>query len=874
MLSPPPHCFNRTPPIGGKLPARPPLDPSRWDLAVSIFERALEVAPGARDAFIRAEAKGDEHLAATVRDMLDADSGADSMLDDGINELAHLALTRGEVDARAMSPGEKIGDFEIIAEIGRGGMGIVYAARDATLGRVAALKLLPAREKIDTAARDRLMAEAQAASALDHPNVATIYQVGETQDGQRFIAMARYEGETLRERLSRGPLSPRDAFDIAAQVASGLAAAHAAGLVHRDVKPENIFITKPGLVKLLDFGIATLAGSPREGPTTRGTILYMSPEHARREPADERSDVWSLGVVLYEMLAGETPFKGGNAADVLARIADPAPVALPPSIRRLPAVAIAPIVRALDKNRQKRFADASGMSAELQKAMRHWTRSRSRTVAAVAGVAAVALLAALANATRSDFPLLATPELAVLPVTGGSSDSAASSLASALSDEIAARLVALGRVKLVRAPVDSLGDVVPKSGLHMLRLDIERNATGPQVMVSLIDGKSTGTIWSDRRSFDRSRLRELGRDVVVGVLGALGRPVTERERGIIGSGFPSNAEAYAEFLEANRYLALRTPPAVESALVHYRRAAQLDSTFAGAFARQSYAYSVLIDWGWKPSRLLPADPLTEGLALAERATRLDSTSAEAWLARAYLLVQRDPRRYAGAVEAFQYAIALDPYNAEAFHQYGQTLTSLGRYTEAMAAYRRALDLEPDRAMSLVPMAAIHKRQGRLDEGLRLLDSAISAAPRVPYALAARSMARSHTGQIEGARKDAEVALTLDSAYRIPPLTALARALWMAGDTAQARKRLDEAFRSIANPPVPSPTEAYWIATAEVVTGRTSRAIRLLRLAEPKGAWLWFYFQGPELDDFRRIPEVAAVMDDVDPRRTSSPGERH
>jgi serine/threonine-protein kinase len=227
-------------------------------------------------------------------------------------------------------------------------MGIVYAARDRTLGRVAALKLLPASDAIDSAASERLIAEAQAASALDHPNVATIYQIGETHDGHRFIAMARYEGETLRDRLARGPLAAREAFDITRSVVSGLAAVHAAGLVHGDVKPENIFLTRQGLVKLLDFGIATLAGSPREAPT-RGTVLYMSPELARRQPADARSDVWSLGVVLYEMLVGKPPYTGDTAAEILGQIADPSPVRLPPVIRKIPAAAIATIERALDK---------------------------------------------------------------------------------------------------------------------------------------------------------------------------------------------------------------------------------------------------------------------------------------------------------------------------------------------------------------------------------------------------------------------------------------------------------------------------------------------------------------------------------------------
>ncbi|HEY8166357.1 MAG TPA: protein kinase [Gemmatimonadaceae bacterium] len=847
-------------------PGRPPLDPVRWERAVEIFERALEVAHDDRDALIRRETSDDPEVGATVRGMLSADAETGALLDEGIDEFAQLATGPRHAASTTLTPGDRVGDFEIIAELGRGGMGIVYAARDRKLGRVAALKLLPARFTMDSAASERLIAEAQAASALDHPNVATIYQIGETHDRRRFIAMARYEGETLRQRISRGRLSPREAFEIATQVASGLAAAHAAGLIHRDVKPENIFITRSGLVKLLDFGIATLAGSPRDGPTTRGTILYMSPEHARQEPADARSDVWSLGVVLYEMLTGTPPFTGATSAEVLARITDPAPVRLPAVARTLPAAAAAILARALEKDPKKRFPDASHFAEQLERVERQWSRPRKVRVALA--VAAVLLVSVLSLAQRRENHPNSQhlPELAVLPVTNDPADREATELVSALGDEIVARVVGLGRVRLVRLPRDSAAQSAGRRGLHLLSLTVQSELRGSTLTVSLQQSQPRRTIWSARRAFDRNDLRELGRDVVIGILEALGQPLTERERAVIGSGFPSSAEAYQEYLRANRLIAVRTPAAVESALVMYRRAGSLDSMFAGAFARQSYAYSLLVEWGWKPSRLFPADPLEEGLALANRATKLDSTSAEAWLAQAYILVQRDPRHFAGAIEAFQHAISLDPYSPEAFHQYGQTLTALGRYTEALAAYRRALDLEPDRAMSLVPMAAIQKRLGRLDESLRLLDIAISMAPRVPYARAARSLSRTLSGDLKGARTDAEFALTLDSNYRIPPLAALARAQWLSGDTARARAHIEEAEQSIAIPSAPSPTEAYWISMAEVTAGRIDHAVRLLRSAQPRGGWLWFYFEGKELDDLRKDPRAAAVLSEADPRR--------
>jgi serine/threonine-protein kinase len=841
--------------------SRQSLDPARWEIAVDIFERALDAAPGARDDLIVEAANGDEEIIATVRGMLRADEQTEDLIDSGLDSIAHIA-SDPDTPAESIAPGDKVGDFEIVSEIGRGGMGVVYAARDRKLGRIAALKLLPIGSRLDTAASDRLIEEAQAASALDHPNVATIYQVGETDDGRRFIAMARYEGETLRERLSRGPLPPREAFDIARQIAHGLAAAHAAGLVHRDVKPENIFLTRQGLAKLLDFGIATLAGSAREGPTTRGTILYMSPEQVLRETPDARSDVWSLGVVLYEMLAGSPPFLGATAQEILQKIASDSPVAMPAATKAIPSSAAAIMSKSLQKNPSNRFPNATELALQLDRTLTLWNRPRTLKLAAVASFAAIVAIVIFARSQTSASSSTEIPELAVLPVAGQSADSESINLAGALGDEIAARVVGLGRVRLVSAPRSDES----RRGLHLLRLTVRRADTDPSVDVSLVRSGSTQSEWSTRREFDKAQLREIGRDVVIGVLGALGKTVSERERAVIGSGFPSSAKAYEEFLTGNRLLAVRTPKSVESALQHYRRAAELDTTFASAFARQSYSYSLLLDWGWKPTSAFPGNPLDQALKLADRATALDSISGDAWLARAYTLVMRDPKRMAGSVDAFQRAITLDPYNAEAFHQYGQTLMALGRYAEALAAYRRVVDLEPDRAMTLVPMAAILERQHQPREGLRLLDSAISASPRVPYARATRALFRSETGDAKGGIADAELALSLDRTYRAPALSALARSLWVAGDTTAAIARVIEAEQSIANPLMPTYTEAFWVAAAEVATNRNRQAVELLRRVQPKGAIVWFLFQSSVFDEFRKIPEVAAMMTEMDPRR--------
>ncbi len=263
-----------------------------------------------------------------------------------------------------LSPGTTLGPYAIRSQLGQGGMGVVYLAQDPRLERQVAIKVLPPDLTRDTTAKHRFLQEAKAASALDHPNICNIHEINETDDGQLYLVMAHYEGETLKERIARGPLPLDDAIDIATQVGQGLAKAHAAGIVHRDIKPANLMLTADGTAEVLDFGLAKLAGSEgvTQAGTTVGTVAYMSPEQARGEEVDHRTDIWSLGVVLYEMLAGQQPFQGDNLL-VISKAIQETPT---PTLTGEAAALNGVVGRALAKNGAGRYQAAADFLVDVR----------------------------------------------------------------------------------------------------------------------------------------------------------------------------------------------------------------------------------------------------------------------------------------------------------------------------------------------------------------------------------------------------------------------------------------------------------------------------------------------------------------------------
>lgn len=393
------------------------VDPDRLE---ELYERARSLAPGSRAAFLAEVCADDPPLERELHSLLAHGDPAESFF---------VSLAEAVVSPTV---GHRIGHYRLIGSLGAGGMGTVYRAHDLRLDRTVALKFLPPHLSAQPEARERFLVEARAAAALEHPNVCSIHEIGETSDGRPFIAMACYEGETLTERLSRGPLPPAEAVAIAVQLARGLGAAHARGIVHRDVKPGNVMLCSDGTVRLLDFGLAKVADVSLTAPgVTPGTIAYMSPEQARGDPVNRLTDLWSLGVILHEMLSGVRPFRGGNDRAVIQAILHDQPVLPRPAGDALPSLPRI-VERLLRKAPEERYQDTDELLSELTRgapagrveAVRGWVRAHARTLAVGgAGLVATAALLSLARpvhragALTSADPAARVPAIAVLPFT-------------------------------------------------------------------------------------------------------------------------------------------------------------------------------------------------------------------------------------------------------------------------------------------------------------------------------------------------------------------------------------------------------------------------------------------------------------------------
>ena len=800
--------------------------------------------------------------------------------------------------------------FTIERELGGGGMARVFVATERALGREVVLKVLRP-EIAESVSVERFRRETQLAARLQHPHIVPLFGGGESH-GFLYYTMPLIEGESLRARLlAQRQLSVAEALRLARESAEALGYAHARGVVHRDIKPENILLSD-GHALVTDFGIARAVGAEGSDRLTSvglvvGTPAYMSPEQASGEiEVDGRSDVYSLGCVLYEMLAGEPPFSGPTVQAIIARrFTETAPSlraarpTIAPEIDRIVATAMATLPA-------DRFTSATELAKALEQAAARAVSADAVSVARPPGMRAgrspsgghlgrnvrlagvgglVVAVAATAWAVSRDRTMPAgtpravdsaagepgrLPGVAVLHLRNMSADTLDAYLADGLTDEITSALGRIGRLRVKsRAAVGRLRTATldaPEIGRtlgvqYLVRGDLTRAGRKVRAALQLVRTSDDTEAWSGTFETSRDSLFVIRDSVVEQVVAHAGGGLTAGDRAALVRVATVNPAAHDRFLRGNFHLAKRNPVSVAQAIVEFEEAHRLDPSMTRALARAGYAYSVYADWGWPhPQGLTNAELIRRGLAAADSALRQDSTSAEAWLARALLLFLRSPRTLDGVMAAFERAVTLDSANAEAQYQYGQALMASGNAAGAVTRYKRAIALEPDWASPLMSLGAVVARSGDFAAGLKWLDSAIAVDPSSSYSYSARSTTRSADGRADLALRDAQSAVRMAAGYRIPPYAAMAVALALGGDSAAARRWADSTVRLVPDTTRLSPTDALYVGAALVRTGQTDRGIGMLERAEPKGAWLWFYMTSPLFDGVRTNRRFVRLSD--------------
>ncbi|HKP29170.1 MAG TPA: tetratricopeptide repeat protein, partial [Gemmatimonadales bacterium] len=468
------------------------------------------------------------------------------------------------------------------------------------------------------------------------------------------------------------------------------------------------------------------------------------------------------------------------------------------------------------------------------------------------------------------------PRLAVLDLALVAPDSSEAWLSAGISEEVS---LSLSRFTGIR--VKSRGAIrdAPRSGPialgrrlsvdYLVEGNVQRAGDRLKVGVRLTSTRDGFQVWGHEFDAAPAELPELHHRIASLIAARVGGTLATSDSASALRRLTSNPLAYEHYLRGTYLLGRRTPVAVEQAIAQFQRAFALDSTFAAAPARIAYGYYIFLEWGWSYRGAGPDQLLRDGMLLVDQSLATDSSSAEAWLSRAYLLVIRDPVSMRGAPEAFEHALSLDPRSVETLYQYAQALMALGRWPEARVAYRRAIALEPERGQTYVSLGSIERKEGFPEVARRLYDSALIVEPGASYARAARSRMRLEAGDVAGALDDAQTAVRTTQGYTVPPRAALAAALYRSGDTSGASREIEMSREAMANPGHPSPTDVRWVGAALIVLGRKDEALDLLERARPRGAWLWFYFVASEFDPVRHDPRFIRVMREA---RPGYPGE--
>jgi non-specific serine/threonine protein kinase len=795
-----------------------------------------------------------------------------------------------------VQPGARLGPYEAIAPIGKGGMGEVYKARDTRLDRSVALKVLPDHVASDPALAQRFEQEARILAALSHPHICTVFDVGR-HDGAHYLVMEYLEGSTLRERLEQGPLDIDDLLSLATQVADALDAAHAAGVVHRDITPANIFITGRRQAKVLDFGLAKrttatpheLSMAPTalvtEVGTTMGTLAYMSPEQVRGELVDASTDLFSFGVVLYEAASGTRPFQGATPGVICEAILNrtPAPLqsphpGLPPAFTRLvermlvkdraervTAAESLRTLRALDTPRDHRTAPASDAVSSTSESRRSVWQPGARTWWASAAAGLVLVLAAAGlYVGRSSGPSAQIRSLAVLGFQTSSSTEAEQYFAEGLTEAVAGDLA---RVRTLRVASRMSTNAARQPGRtsrdigRMLDADavlegtVSRLDNRIRVAAQLIEVSTDAVLWADTYERSLSGAFMLQRELAQAVSEAVRVQVADRERQRLANAGSVNAEAYDLYLRGRYHAARENETDVDQAIALYEKAAALDPSFAPVQSELARVY------GLKSFYFSPEPAWEErGFAAVQRALTLDPEAPEAHFARGIMLWRPShgfPHRE--ALEEYERTLTVQPSHDEAWHQRGLILLHIGHLQEGLRSVEEAAALNPANTLARFRIAVGLLYLGRYED-------ALAAFNRVPeqfqpalwiYQSSWTLMNLGRTSEAAARIQQGLDTLKVDQGGVMHATRAMLRA--RAGDRRGAAEDIAEAIR-VGKGFGHFHHTAYSIATTYSLLGELDEALRWIETAARDGFPNYALFDvDPNLARLRETPAFQELL---------------
>jgi len=826
------------------------VDPAEpWRLVQAAFSAAIDLSEPARAAYLASIV--DPTLREEVAALLASDQAAGSFIEHPA-ALMLGAQSTADGSVRRLSVGMRLGAYQITSSLGAGGMSEVYLARDTRLDRLVAIKVVR-NDRDDARARARLLKEAQHASTLNHPHICTVHEVDEV-DGLPFIVMEYVEGRALSELIREG-LTPADVLRYGAQIAEGLAHAHGHGLIHRDLKGSNVVIAVDGRAKVLDFGLSkrlpahaeltSSSSSLVENPTLAGTLSHMAPEALVGRSVDARSDVWALGVLLFEMASGDLPFKGETMFELSAAILNEPPRPLPPRV----ALGLRMVVeRCLAKNPADRFTHAGDVRTALEAlrsraalpvisrliVQRHWRMMGAAVLAALVIVVAVSTLGSWWSRFFSRGPTVRT--LAVLPLEDASSDRTDSYFVDGFTDGL---IATLGQVTELR--VISRGSAMKYRGTSKSSQEIARELkadalvqgsvrrTGDRVrlMLRLVDAPTGRVVWTEARERSARDVLALQADGVQAIAAGVRISLSDMLRGQIGTVRAVDPDVYEAYLKGRFYWNQRTTASLERAVGHFQTALDLDPTYAPAYTAMADCYNQLgtqmLGSGsprqWRPLattaavRALQIDPRMpeahatlgyvkhynwewdEAEKAFKRAIELNPSYALAHMWYANLLMGR--RRFDESVQQVSIAQELDPLSLVVNTNVGWVLTAAGRHEQAIAQLQRTVRMDPAYPQAHWRLGRAYAAIGRFDEAIEELQMLVRLTEKDPVSLTGLAQVYAQAGRLAPAHRLLQDVLRAANHQYVPP-GAIANVYMALGDADHAIESLEKAFEERSN----------------------------------------------------------------------------